>query len=92
VHAGGSRITLNAHPQAQPNQATLMNKPAHTHRWFSGWRSAPRPAEEDPADYGTAFGLDLSLHDVRTDPAAPVVAKAQTGWVQRLAARRRPAT
>jgi hypothetical protein len=69
-----------------------MNKPAHTHRWFSGWRSAPRPAEVDPADYGTAFGLDLSLHDVHTEPAQTVVPKVQAGWVRRLAARRRPAT
>lgn len=69
-----------------------MNKPAHIHRWFSGRRSTPRPAEEDPADYGTAFGLDLSLHDVRADPASPVVAKAHAGWVERLVTRRRPAS
>lgn len=69
-----------------------MNKPAHTHRWFSGWRSAPRPAEEDPADYGTAFGLDLSLPEVHTETAPPAVPKAETGWVRRLSLRRRPAT
>lgn len=89
MHAGGTRSTLNPHTPAKP---PIMNKPAHTHRWFSGWRSAPRPAEEDPADYGTAFGLDLSLHDLRAEPAPPVVAKAQAGWVRRLAARRRVAT
>ena len=69
-----------------------MNKPAHTHRWFSGRGAERQPAEEDPADYGTAFGLDLSLHDARTEPAQTVVPKVQAGWVRRLAARRRPAT
>ena len=69
-----------------------MTKPAHTHRWFSGWRSAPRPAEEDPADYCTAFGLDLSLHELATPPAPAAAVKAQAGWVRRLSLRRRPAT
>lgn len=45
-----------------------MNKPALARRWFQGWRSAPVPAEQDPADYGTAFGLDLSLPELRSEP------------------------
>lgn len=68
-----------------------MNKPAHTHRWFAGWRSAPRPPEIDPADCGTAFGLDLSLPELRAEPDPTAAPKAQTGWVRRLALRRRPA-
>lgn len=69
-----------------------MNKPAPAHRWFSGWRAARGPAEPDLADCGTAFGLDLSLPELRAEPAVPGAAKVRSGWVQRLAARRRPAT
>ena len=65
-----------------------MNKPAPARRWFPGWRSARVPAEQDPADYGTAFGLELSLPELRSEPPA---VKARTGWGQRLASRRRPA-
>ena len=57
-----------------------------THRWFSGWRSAERPAP-DPADFGTAFGLDLSLNElVHAAPARPA-ASPRRGWMQRLAGR-----
>jgi hypothetical protein len=57
------------------------------HRWFNGWRSPPRPQEDDPADMGTAFGLDLSLSEPAALPATP--AERRPGWVQRLAERRR---
>ncbi|MFO1292497.1 MAG: hypothetical protein U1F07_05385 [Rubrivivax sp.] len=38
--------------------------------WYAPWRSVERaPADEsDPADLGTAFGLDLSLQPL-DDPA-----------------------
>ena len=62
-----------------------MNKPAAPNRWFSGLRAAERPAQDDPADYGTAFGLDLSLNALH-EPVLP--AKRSPGWMQRLAARR----
>jgi hypothetical protein len=49
-------------------------------------RAAARPAHDDPADYGTAFGLDLSLNELVHEPVPP--AKRPPGWMQRLAARR----
>lgn len=64
-----------------------MNKPASPRRWFQGWRPAPRPAEDDPADYGTAFGLDLSLP--AESPVAVTPAAKRPGWVQRMAERRK---
>ncbi len=67
-----------------------MNKPAHPHRWFTGWRAAPRPVEDDPADLGTAFGLDLSMLPPAAEPPPEATRPAQ-GWVQRMTARRKPA-
>ena len=54
-------------------------------RWYHTWRSSARPApDDDPADLGTAFGLDLSLPDVDTPPAAVSRPAHRTGWMQRL--------
>jgi hypothetical protein len=63
-----------------------MNKPAAPNRWFSGLRATARPAYEDPADYGTAFGLDLSLNELVHEPVPPL--KPPPGWMQRLTSRR----
>jgi hypothetical protein len=68
-----------------------MNKAAPSHRWFSGWRATERPAQDDPADLGTAFGLDLSLNELVHEPP-PAPAPRCAGWVQWLAGRRKPAT
>lgn len=60
-------------------------------RWFPSWRSTSRPAPDtDPADLGTAFGLDLSLSEAAAAPATR--GKSRPGWVQRLASRGRSAT
>jgi hypothetical protein len=67
-----------------------MNKPAHPHRWFTGWRVAARPPQDDPADMGTAFGLDLSMHT--PEESAPATAsRPPQGWVQRMTSRRKSA-
>jgi hypothetical protein len=67
-----------------------MTKAATPNRWFPGWR-APEPAVEvDAADLGTAFGLDMSLNELRHEPPPTVRASRQPGWVQRLASRRKP--
>ena len=59
-------------------------------RWFAGWRSAKQPAYgSDPADLGTAFGLDMSLMET---PAEPIAAERRPGWMRRLTARRRTPT
>lgn len=68
-----------------------MNKAAPSPRWFSGWRAAERPVQDDPADLGTAFGLDLSLNELVHEPALPTPSLIRRGWVRRLARLRKPA-
>lgn len=69
----------------------MPNKAASPQRWFSGWRTSARPAQgDDPADLGTAFGLDMSMTDPPAD--APPPAERRPGWVRRLTTRRRSAT
>ncbi len=65
-----------------------MTKHASPARWYAPWRLPAHPAS-DPADLGTAFGLDLSL---QAPPVAlPRPADPRAGnWMQRWAARRRP--
>jgi hypothetical protein len=59
-------------------------------RWFAAWRARPVAAPAvDPADCGTAFGLDLSIPGDDAPPrAAPA---APQGWRARWTARRRAA-
>jgi hypothetical protein len=79
-------------PPTEP-PAVAMNKLASPYRWYTPWRPAADPLD-DPADLGTAFGLDLSmappagatgLDDATPDPH-------RGGWVQRWVARRRAST
>lgn len=72
-------------------QEPTMNKLEHPRRWFTGWRASPGPAEDDPANYGTAFGLDMSLLQPHALPMASVAAKPSPGWIRRLSMRRKPA-
>lgn len=65
-----------------------MDKTPAPHRWFSGWRIPAAPVDSDPADLGTAFGLDLSLHQMHHGAVPPSAAlPRQPGWMQRLRAR-----
>ncbi len=63
-----------------------MNDAVTPNRWFQAWRSQPRAVPLDPADLGTAFGLDASFDEShlggRTSPA-PV----KPGWMQRFVSR-----
>lgn len=68
-----------------------MNKTAAPHRWFASWRAERRAPQDDPADYGTAFGLDMSMLDAADTEPPPLPVARRPGWVERLAARRRPA-
>lgn len=65
-----------------------MSKTATPARWFSAWRPATRVVQDDPADLGTAFGLDMSLDDAVPAPAAVPAERRSTGWAQRLGWRR----
>ena len=82
VHHKGRRGTLASHTA----KGIVMNKAAPSPRWFSGWRAAERPVQDDPADLGTAFGLDLSLNELIHEPQPP----RRRSWMQRLALRRKP--
>jgi len=69
----------------------MSSNAASPQRWFKGWRSTPRPAPDtDPADLGTAFGLDLSMSEIL--PAPPVTGELPADWTWRLAERRRSET
>ncbi len=66
----------------------MSSKAVSSRRWFSHWRSGSRPAPDtDPADLGTAFGLDLSMSEPLPLPAAPP--ERRPGWMRRLTTRRR---
>ncbi len=73
---------------------TRSNSPAP---WYAPWRSEAEPvASDDPADLGTAYGLDLSLDPLArpSDDAAaatPAAPATDARWVQRPGTRRRPA-
>ena len=65
-----------------------MNK-ARLVRWYTPWRSHVA-RQDDWADQGTAFGLDMSLGPVAAAASeSPPPRQPGTGGVQRLTARRR---
>ena len=67
-----------------------MDKTAGSNHWFSGWRLSDRATALDPADVGTAFGLDLSMAPEpvsEVPPARP--ARAPSGWARRMRSLRR---
>lgn len=68
-----------------------MTKATTPARWFSGWRASPQPLDADPADLGTAFGLDLSLNEIPHEPPVTVApALRRPGWMGRLTTRGKP--
>lgn len=69
-----------------------MDKSDAPRRWFGLWRAAERSLEDDPADLGTAFGLDLSLSELDGgDEPPPQASEGKAGWIQRMTLGRRPA-
>jgi hypothetical protein len=58
--------------------------------FLAHWRRSRPTAELEPADMGTAFGLEMSLQPVSHEPAAPGHARtaADQGWLQRMRRRR----
>lgn len=63
-----------------------MTKAASALRWLDALRSSRRQPQDDPADVGTAFGLDLSLSLIERpgSAAGAAPATARKGWLQRL--------
>lgn len=71
-----------------------MHKSTPSPRWFAGWLGGARSASRnDPADQGTAFGLEMSLlpFDADVIPAPPAPPPRRGGWMQRWTERRKPA-
>jgi hypothetical protein len=67
----------------------MSTKAGSSQRWFAPWRAARRPLpDDDPADQGTAFGLDMSM--LEAAPAPVPAPQSRPGWAQRLALRWRP--
>ena len=67
-----------------------MNKAESTSRWYTPWRRDEARRDDDPADFGTAFGLDLSMAEPEPAAAKRPPPPAREGWMRRLAARRKP--
>jgi hypothetical protein len=68
-----------------------MSNAATPHRWFQGWRAGAAPVDTDPADLGTAFGLELSMSNAEWHAPTPrPPTERQPGWLRRLTARRKP--
>jgi hypothetical protein len=65
-----------------------MSKIPTSRRWFQMLRARPARAL-DPADLGTAYGLDLSI-EAAADPA-PASTRPAAGWWHRVMPRRRSA-
>jgi hypothetical protein len=49
------------------------------------WRLGRPTAEPEPADLGTAYGLEMSLQPPPSDVAAPVpLEQRHRGWLERM--------
>ncbi len=60
------RLNRDTGYRPSPEVAT-MPKSDTPRRWFGLWPAAARRPQDDPADLGTAFGLDLSLDELADD-------------------------
>ncbi len=61
-----------------------MSKRLPLVRWLSAARIDRRAPQDDPADMGTAFGLEMSLAEpAAPDAAAAPAAPARTRWLRR---------
>ena len=68
-----------------------MSDASNPFRLFDMWRRrADDAAQSEPADMGTAFGLDLSLNMLLSE-TPPVPAARVPSWVSRLSLRRKQA-
>jgi hypothetical protein len=84
--------TLRHQSSARKPKVNEMANANSATRLFRRVRARPAPSQPDFADFGTAFGLDLSM-----EPAGEAVADERLasvrgdGWWRRLAARRNTA-
>jgi hypothetical protein len=66
-----------------------MGKAEITSHWFARWRERAPVEQDDPADMGTAFGLEMTLIPLAPEAHSSATAAAKPGWMQRLAEHRR---
>jgi hypothetical protein len=58
--------------------------------WFlARWLRGGVATEPEPADLGTAFGLDISVQPLPDEPAAPAADVHPGGWLERMRLRPR---
>lgn len=62
--------------------------PPPKHPWFSRRRGDPGHVPDDPADVGTAFGLDLSMDPEQPAPRTAAETGVRPGWARRVLGRR----
>jgi hypothetical protein len=66
-----------------------MSKPARSPGLIQRWLARPAPTADDAADYGTCYGLDLSLAAQPAPAPPPEAPRARAGWARRLRLRGR---
>jgi hypothetical protein len=66
-----------------------MNDRLSPKRLFGLGRGLHHTGALDPADLGTAFGMEVTLDQPPAPAPAPPGAAGQAGWMQRLRWRRR---
>jgi hypothetical protein len=69
-----------------------MKKAESPARWYHAWQPRRAEAEDDAADMGTAFGLDMSIpDDIVVPPPGGQAARRDTGFMARWNNRRKTA-
>lgn len=70
-----------------------MKKAESPARWYHPWQSQRAQDDDDAADMGTAFGLDMSISDEAADAATRTAAAARDpGFLARWTHRRKTAS
>jgi len=75
-------------------KAHVMKKAESPARWYHPWQSQRVKDDDDAADMGTAFGLDMSISDEAADAAAAArtaTATRELGFMARWNNRRKNA-
>jgi hypothetical protein len=70
-----------------------MKKAESPARWYHAWQTPRAPEDDDAADMGTAFGLDMSIPDDIAEPLPAVAARRRdNGLMARWNNRRKTAS
>lgn len=70
-----------------------MKKAATPARWYHAWQPRRTAADDDAADMGTAFGLDMSIpDDVAETPSGSPATRRDSGFMARWNNRRKTAS